>query len=192
MGEVYPGVWQLDMPILLPETPVVHLFTDAVTTASLGWGAWWGTAWAWDAWDPDFMQSSTMSIDFLKLYAVVVAVWIWSPQFANKHVVVHSDNQPTVAVVNSKTSKSSSMLVLLRFLTLHCMLNNITITSNFLPGSANQIANILSHLQFSRFHQLMPQANGTPYFPISTLRAHIQELTALAHKESTYKLYSRA
>ena len=148
--------------ILLPETPVIHLFTDAATTASLGWGAWWGTAWAWDAWDPEFMQSSTMAINFLELYAVVVVVWIWLPQFANKHVVIHSDNQPTVAVVNSKTSKSSSMLVLLRFLTLHYMLNNITITSNFLPGSASQIADALSHLQFSRFHQLMPEADPKP------------------------------
>ena len=149
-------------PILLPQTPVIHLFTDAVTTASLGWGAWWGTAWAWDAWDPAFMRSSTMSIDFLELYAIVVVVWIWLPQFANKHVVVQSDNQPRVAVVNSKTSKSSSMLVLLRFLTLHCMLNNKTITSSFLPGSANQVADALSCLQFSRFHQLMPLADPVP------------------------------
>ena len=142
-------------PILLPETPIMHLFTDAATTETLGWGAWWGTAWAWDTWDPVFMCSSKFSIDFLELFAVVVAVWIWSPQFANKHVIVHSDNQPTVAVVNSKTSKSNSMLVLLQFLTLHCMLNNITITANFVPGSANHVADALSHLQFSRFHQLM-------------------------------------
>ena len=108
-------------PILLPETPVIHLFTDSATTETLGWGTWWGTAWAWDTWDPAFMRSSTLSIDFLELFVVVVEVWIWSPQFANKYVVMHSDNQPTVAVVNSKTSKSASMLVLLRFLTLHCM-----------------------------------------------------------------------
>ena len=149
-------------PILLPESPVIYLFTDAATTTTLGWGACWCTVLAWDAWDPDFMHSSTMSIDFLELYVVVVTVWIWSPQFANKHVVMHSDNQPTVAVVNSKTSKSSSMLVLLRFLTLHCMLNNITITSNFLLGSAYQVADALSCLQFSRFHQLMPLADPVP------------------------------
>ena len=134
------------IPILLPETPILHLFTDAATTETLGWGAWWGMVWAWDIWDPVFMCSSTLSIDFLEMFAVVVVVWIWSSQFANKHVVVHSDNQPTVAVVNSKTSKSNGMLVLLRFLTLHCMLNNITIMASFVPGSANQVADALSHL----------------------------------------------
>ena len=52
-------------PILLPEMPVIHLFTDAATTETLGWGAWWGTAWAWNTWDPVFMCSSKFSIDSL-------------------------------------------------------------------------------------------------------------------------------
>ena len=123
-------------------------------------------AWALDTWDLVFMHSSTLSIDFLEMFAVFVVVWIWSPQFAYKHVVVHSDNQPTVAVVNRKTSKSNSMLVLQRFLTLHCMLNNITLTASFLPGSANQVTDALSHLQFSRFCQLMPLADPVPVTPL--------------------------
>ena len=32
-------------PILLPDTPMVHLYTDTATMATLGWGTWWGTAW---------------------------------------------------------------------------------------------------------------------------------------------------
>ena len=83
MEEVYPGVLGGWTPILLPETPVIHLFTDVVITETLGWGAWWGMAWACDTWDPAFMCSSTLLIDFLELFAVVVVVWIWSPQFAN-------------------------------------------------------------------------------------------------------------
>ena len=56
------------------------------------------------------MHSNNLSIDFLELYAVLVALQVWTPQFANKWVIVHSDNQPTVTVVNAKTSNSSSML----------------------------------------------------------------------------------
>ena len=113
---------------------------------------------------------------FLGTVCSSFVVWIWSPQFANKHVVVHSDNQPTVAVVNSKTSKSNSMLVLLRFLTLHCMLNNITLTASFLPGSANQVADALSHLQFSRFRQLMPLADPMP-MTLSTFLSPLSKCT---------------
>ena len=154
--------------IITPETPVLHVFTDAATTQHLGWGAWWDMDWMWDKWDAHFMQQHDPSIDFLELFAVLVAVYAWSPYFANKHVIVHSDNQPTVAVVNAKTSNSDSMLVLIRFLTLHCMLNNIKLTSQFVPGTSNQRADALSRLQFSRFHQLhqgaAPSATPLPGF----------------------------
>ena len=117
-------------------------------------GAWWDTVWMWDQWDAEFMWQQQPSIDFLELFAVLVAVYAWSPYFANKHVIVHSDNQPTVAVINAKSSNSPSMLILIRFLTLHSMLNNIKITSQFIPGARNERADALSCLQFSRFRAL--------------------------------------
>ena len=42
-------------PIIMPTTPVLHLFMDVATTVQLGWGAWWGTAWTYDNWDPQYM-----------------------------------------------------------------------------------------------------------------------------------------
>ena len=50
-------------PIITPSTPVLHLFTNAATTEHLGWGAWWGSAWTYDSWDPQFMCSKSPSID---------------------------------------------------------------------------------------------------------------------------------
>ena len=84
------------------------------------------------------MHQQQRCIDFLELFAVLVAVYAWSPYFANKHVIVHSDNQPSVAVINAKSSNSPSMLILICFLTLHSMLNNIKITSQFVPGARNK------------------------------------------------------
>ena len=97
---------------------------------------------------------------FLKLFALLAVVWIWSPQFANKHVIVHSDNQPTVAVVNAKTSHSKAILILLRFLTLHCMLHNIKLTSQFIPSTSNQRSDASSCLQLSRFQKIHPGADS--------------------------------
>ena len=54
--------------ILMPETPVIHVFMDAATTEHLGWGAWWDKAWMWDQWDAHFMQQHQPSIDFLENY----------------------------------------------------------------------------------------------------------------------------
>ena len=143
-------------PIVTPAMPVLHLFTDATTTAHLRWDAWCCSAWTYDSWDPQFIHCNNPSIDFPEFYAVLVATQVWSAQFANKCLVVHSDNQPTLAVVNAKTSNSPSMLILIRYLTLHCMLNNIKLTAQFIPGVHNSAADALSRLQFSRFYALMP------------------------------------
>ena len=119
--------------ILTPQMPMVMLYTDAAMTEDLGWGAWWDNHWTWDQWDSEFIQWESPSIDYLELYAVVVAIWIWTPYFANKQVRVNSDNQPTVCVINNKSSHSPSMLTLIRFFTMHCMLNNIHLSAQFIP-----------------------------------------------------------
>ena len=64
--KVHHGLWGLD-----PHHNSHHP-TDTATTVHLGWGAWWGMAWAYDSWDPQYMQCNSPSIDFLELYAVVV------------------------------------------------------------------------------------------------------------------------
>ena len=139
--------------------PMVLLYTNAFTTADLGWGAWWDTHWIWDQWDSEFIWRESPSIDYLEMFAVVVANWIWTPYFVNKEVRVNSDNQPMVCIINNKSSHSPSMLNLICFLTLHCMLNNIHVSAQFIPGTLNQRSDTLSCLQFSRFHHLMPEAN---------------------------------
>ena len=164
-------------PIITPTTPVIYLFTNTATIRDLGWGAWWGTAWIWDQWDPEFMQSNNPSINFLELFAVVVVLQVWSPQFANKHVVVRSDNQPTVAVINAKTSNNTSMLILIHYLTLHYMLNNIKVTTQFVPGCKNSAADTLHFLAFS-FPDSTPSCQG------QTMPKHTYPATLPAYQTS--------
>ena len=128
-----------------------HVYTDIVTTKELWWGAWWFPFWIAYHWDLNHMQQNNYSIDFLELYAVLVAVWVWMPYFTNKVPVVHSDNQSMVQALHNRFSSSPCMLILLRFLTLHCILNNIHIDSQYVPASLNQIIDLLSCFQLSRF-----------------------------------------
>ena len=81
---------------------------------------------------------------------------------ANKHVIVHSDNTPTVAVINGKFAHSPNLMDLVRFLVLHCMLNNITLTAAYIPGSTNKRSDALSCFQLQRFQQLHPEADSHP------------------------------
>ena len=85
-----------------PQSPQLEVFLDTSANVALGWGAWCGTKWIWGGWDQTFFNVHNPSIDFLRLYAVVVAIFAWSDLMANKHVIVHSDNTLTVAVINDK------------------------------------------------------------------------------------------
>ena len=102
-------------------------------------------------WDKNFLDQNKPSIDFLELYAVVVAVYAWTPKLINKSVEVFSDNTPTVKVINDAFSCSPNLMHLLCFLTLHCMLNKIKLTAFFIPGEKNDIADSLSRFQFTKF-----------------------------------------
>ena len=137
--------------------PKLQICTDASANPELGWGAWCGNKWMWGKWDKPFFHKHSPSIDFLELYAVVVAVFAWTHILANKHVTVFSDNTPTVAVINDKLASSPNLMHLVRFLVLHCMLNNITVVAKYLPGKSNQISDALSQFQFKKFHGLPPR-----------------------------------
>ena len=94
-------------PIPCLNPPQLEVFSDASASVTLGWGMWCGRKWMSGGWDETFFHIYHPSIDFLELYAVVIAVYEWSDIMANKHVIVHSDNIPTVAVINDKFAHMS-------------------------------------------------------------------------------------
>ena len=149
-------------PIPCLNPPQLEVFSDASANVTLGWGMWCGRKWMWGGWDETFFHVYHPSIDFLELYVVVIAVYAWSDIMANKHVIVHSDNTPTVAVINDKFAHSPNLMHLVRFLALHCMLNNITLTVVYIPGSDNTRSDALSCFQLHKFHQLHPEADPHP------------------------------
>ena len=149
-------------PIPSLNPPQLEVFSDASANVTLGWGAWCGNKWIWGGWDQTFFHIYNPSIDFLELYTVVVAVYAWSDLLANKHVIVHSNNTPTVAVINNKFAHSPNLMHLVCFLVLHCMLHNITLTAAYIPGSANTRSDALSHFQLHKFQQLHPDAEPHP------------------------------
>ena len=125
----------------------VDLFADASGNPALGWGAWlpFKGAWMYSQWDFQFFMDFLPSIDFLELYALLTGVVTWVPYPSNKIVLFHSDNTPTVHALINKSSDSNQMMILLRFLTLFCMLNNITVSAKHICGKKNLICDYLSH-----------------------------------------------
>ena len=163
------------LPISVPSSPVVEIYMDASANPNLGWGVWSGKQWMWNGWEPQFLASFQPSNDFLEMYAIVVAIYTWTPNLINKTVHIFSDNSSAVDVLKDLYSQSTQLMHLVRFLTLHCMLNNITLTPKFLPGELNQVSDALSNFQFDRFWHLHPEADkeSTPSHPfLSPLTEH--------------------
>ena len=142
--------------------PQLEVFSDASANITLLWGAWFGKKWIWGGWDQTFFHVYNPTIDFLKMYTVVVAIYAWSDLMANKHVIAHSSNTPTVAVINDKFAHSPNLMHLVHFLVLHCMLNNITLMAAYIQGSSNKRSDALSCFQLHRFQQLHPEADPHP------------------------------
>ena len=113
-------------------------------------------AWMHAHWEAEFFQKFNPSINFLELYALLAGVVTWVPHLTKHTVLFCSDNTPTLHALIKKSSDSHQMMILLRFLTLICMLNSITITAKHISGKSNLICDYLSQFKLQEYHQVMP------------------------------------
>ncbi|XP_041429517.1 uncharacterized protein LOC121397210 isoform X1 [Xenopus laevis] len=141
----------------------LDLFTDA--SGALGFGAYFKGAWCAAPWPQHWVAArSTVNLNLLELFPIVVAVEIWGRQLANNSVVFHSDNMSTVMAINNLKSGSRPVLGLLRHLVLRCLQLNIAFRARHVPGCDNNVADALSRFQWDKFRELVPEADiqGTP------------------------------
>ena len=148
------------------ENTDLELFTDAA--GSIGMGAYFQGHWTQLRWPVDILRSN-LSIAFLELYPIVIAVKLWGINMANKKILFRSDNAAVVSVINRRTSKCPKVMSLVRVLVLECLRYNIVFNAKHIPGVYNSIADALSRFQVHRFHKLAPNADKaeTPCTPLT-------------------------
>jgi hypothetical protein len=117
--------------------------TDACLT---GGGAFFGADWFHVNWLMDCPELHGRHINELELATVVIALLRWGPQLEGSHVRVRSDNMATVAALNNSTSRGASLMPWVRELFWLGVRYDITITSSFIPGVENLLADRLSRL----------------------------------------------
>ena len=145
----------------LTQAPNINFYTDASGTS--GYGAYYHPEWFRGDWEPcQLLCNKGISIAYQELFPIVLAALLWGAHWSRKRILVLCDNEGTVTVINSGTSKSPVMANLLRHLVLCSMQCNFLVRAKHLPGRNNPIADALSRNQVQRFRRLAPNAHLLP------------------------------
>lgn len=146
----------------------LHLFTDAAKRAGFAavfqsrwfcgkWGSWW----------------TEQNITLLEFVPIVLALEVWGDLFRNAVVILHTDNEALVSVINKQSSKETLVMKLVRRLVRATLNFNILCLAEHVPGEKNAIADSLSRLQVDRFRALHPHADRDPT-PFPTLPSDLK------------------
>ena len=112
----------------------------------------------------------------LELYPIWSALKVWSCVLKGGWLVVHTDNEALVHVINKCSSKLHYANALLRDISRECMVNDVRLVAEHIPGKENVYADLLSRLQVTRLREM---AAGTVEDEPTLLR---ENMTPLACK----------
>lgn len=137
--------------IFLDREPTVDVMTDACSISAGGFfrGDWFYFNFAVD--NPAWSQ---LHINHKEALAIVLAAKRWAPQWANHRVIIHSDNQAAVQMINKGTTANETIMDELRALFWLSALYNFHISAVYIAGCCNTIADAVSRLH-ERAHLLL-------------------------------------
>ena len=119
----------------------LELFTDA---SGFGYAGLLDGQWFQGLWPPSWMA---FNIAIKELFPIVLAIRLWPSVLTDRRLLVLSDNEAVVHIINNQTSKDKQLMSLIRTLTVSLMQNNVIIRAKHVPGKTNVIADALSRFQ---------------------------------------------
>ena len=146
-----------------PQKVDYHIWTDA--SGSFGCGAVWGDRWLQAEWSqvyehtPEEQEEDGISLK--ELLPVVLACAVWGPQWRLSSVVVHCDNESTVAVINTGYSRVVKIMHLLRCLFFIKARFNMWVKALHVPGRDNIVADAISRNNLTILLSQIPSAQST-------------------------------
>lgn len=86
-----------DKCTFLRQSPTTDVQTDACLVAA---GAYFREDWLYFNFALDTPDLAHLHINYKEVLAQVFAVFRWAPCWANQHVIIHSDNEAAVHIIN--------------------------------------------------------------------------------------------
>ena len=114
---------------------------------------------------------SKLHINHKETLAIVLATKRWAPHWVNHRVIIHSDNQATVQIINKGTTGSELIMDELRDLFWLSALYNFHISGVYIEGSRNTLADVISRLHERQHLLYFYSALSTqmPYLPVDNI-----------------------
>ncbi|KAK6175768.1 hypothetical protein SNE40_014161 [Patella caerulea] len=135
----------------------IKLFSDAAQ--SKGYAAVLGSQWFYGSW-PSGMESLNISV--LELFPIVLTIEHWGHLLKNHKVLLLTDNEAIVFVINKSSSKCPLLMSLLRRLVAIAIKFNILIRAKHISGKSNLVADCLSRFQFQLARAWAPWLDAIP------------------------------
>lgn len=146
-----------------PTAPKAQLYTDACRT---GYGCVFGRKWFAGRWtEPELaaaMRRSDVSMPYLELLAILLAVTTFAPELTGRRVVLWSDCQPAVDAVNSGTCAAPELMRLVRHVLYTAATARFAIQLRHIAGVANTAADLLSRGEQVKCMELNPLLDRSP------------------------------
>ena len=157
----WDGLSFFRMPDWAP-LPDFQVSSDAAGT--LGYGAIFQHQWFCGPWSASQLPQS---IAYKELFPIVVAAYLWGPQWSLRRVEFLCDNELVVAVLSSGTSRDPKLMVLMCFLALLVVRHSFSLRPHLFAVELNLWLILFPILRFRRFQHLAPQADlaATPVPP---------------------------
>lgn len=134
----------------------LEFFTDASGNRNLGCGCYFQGRWSVFQW-PDHWENTVFSdITYLELVPIVLAFCLWCDELKDKKIMLRSDNDALVHILNKKSSKDKQVMNLVRYLVLLTLQNNIQVKALHIPGKVNTICDAISRFQWERLKKALP------------------------------------
>lgn len=154
--------------------PTVDVATDACPIAA---GGYFRGDWFYHNFSLDSPVWDSLHINHKEALAIVLAAKRWGRLWANQRVIIHSDNQAAVQMINKGTTASAVIMQELRFLFWLSAFYNFHITAAYVEGAKNTIADAISRMHERKgllsFYRFICDASSPAFANEISLAAHM-------------------
>lgn len=134
----------------------LDFYTDAaLDQVRLGVGAKFGKYWFSEQMVLPINECiAELNIQVAELYSIFLALALWLEKLNNRRVVIFTDNESVMHMINRSTSANRVCMIMIRYITLWCMKTNTRVFAMHVGTKVNREADLLSRGHWGRYLEL--------------------------------------